>query len=319
MRLLVIIVNYASAEDTIACLHSVGPHFAQTDDDHLVVIDAASPDDSYQQLQASIRRDGFGSWCTLIAGDRNGGFAYSNNAAIRYAVESFGEPEFVLLLNPDTIVLDDAIEQLVRFSRSQPRIGIVGPGLQYADGERQCSAFRFHTPVSQFLENARTGLFDRWLTRYVVAQNIPETAQKTDWVSGACFLVRYAVMRDIGLLDDRFFLYFEETDYCLRAAAADWECWYLPSSRVIHHVSRTTGITADESLSRLPSYWFQSRLWYYTKHFGTRGRRLANLAWLAGHFFWRLRRLLTWQPTNLRSHLLRDFLKNLWSTPVWRD
>ena len=118
--------------------------------------------------------------------------------------------------------------------------------------------------------------------------------------------VRREAYDSIGLMDEGFFLYFEETDFCLRAQRAGWECWYVPESRVHHIRGQSTGVTEIGSQRRLPSYWFDSRRRYFIKSHGLAYAVLADLLWIASLSLWRLRRLLQGKPDTDPRHLLID-------------
>jgi hypothetical protein len=114
--------------------------------------------------------------------------------------------------------------------------------------------------------------------------------QRCEWVSGASLMLRRGVIEAIGLLDEGFFLYFEEVDYCLRARQAGWEVWYVPESRVVHFEGASTGIRTASR--RRPSYWFASRRRFFAKHYGIAGLVAADALWAVGHASLRARRTL---------------------------
>ena len=138
---------------------------------------------------------------------------------------------YVLLLNPDTIVLPGALKSLLDFMDEHPLVGIAGSRLEHPDGTPQRSAFRFHSVLSEWEAGLRLGLVSRLLNKRVVAPPVPQVTCPTDWVAGASMIVRRAVFERIGLLDEGYFMYFEEVDFCLRARRAGWPCWYVPASR----------------------------------------------------------------------------------------
>jgi GT2 family glycosyltransferase len=239
MSILVVIVNYRTPGLTIDCLQSLAPEIARLPGTRVVVTDNASPDDSIPQLTAAIERLGIGHWCTLMPLPKNGGFAYGNNEAIRPHLVA-GGPELIWLLNPDTIVLDGALTELVKFMNAHPHIGIAGGRAENRDGTVRRSCFRFHTPLSELEGALHFDPASKVLKNKIVAPPIPEKPEKFDWVSGASMMVRRSVFDKIGLLDDGYFMYFEETDFCLRAARAGFECWYVPQSRIIHLVGQSS-------------------------------------------------------------------------------
>jgi hypothetical protein len=112
-----------------------------------------------------------------------------------------------------------------------------------------------------------------------------------DWVSGASLIVRREVIEQVGLMDEGYFLYFEEVDFCRRAREAGWECWYVPDSRVMHLEGASTGINAVAK--RRGGYWYDSRRRYFVKHFGIAGLVAADVLWAIGRSMYSIRRILT--------------------------
>jgi GT2 family glycosyltransferase len=137
----------------------------------------------------------------------------------------------------------------------------------------------------------------------------PERPLQIDWVSGACMIIRREVIEAIGLLDEGYFLYFEETDFILRARRAGWSCWHIPDARVVHYVGQSTGVTAkDKRGQRTPAYWFESRRRYFVLNYGLPYALLTDLAVVIASGLWKARRLLGSRSDRERSHELRDFL-----------
>ena len=122
---------------------------------------------------------------------------------------------------------------------------------------------------------------------------VKEAAHRTDWVAGACVMMRADVVETVGLLDDKFFMYYEEVDYFRRARKAGLETWYEPAAHVVHLVGQASGVTTDWSARRLPAYWFESRHRYFRKHFGYLGMLAADGMWFTGHVMMRVRKLFT--------------------------
>ena len=190
------------------------------------------------------------------------------------------------------------------------KVGIAGSRLEHPDAKPQPSAFRFHTIASEFEQGIHLGLISRMFASRIVAPPPPNETAQTDWVAGACMIIRREVIEQIGLLDEAYFLYFEEVDFCLRAARKGWQCFYVPSARVVHLVGQASGVTsADRQQRPLPAYWFNSRRLYFRKNHGRLKTLLANLAFTTGFTLYRLRCLLTFRPPNAPPHLLRDFVR----------
>jgi GT2 family glycosyltransferase len=214
-------------------------------------------------------------------------------------------------LNPDTIVRPGALRTLIQFMKQTPNCGIAGSRLEDPDGTVQRSAFRFPSVFSEFESAARTGPISQMLSRFVIAPPPTSEAIETDWVAGASMIVRCDVFDDVELMDEGFFLYYEEVDFCKRAKDAGWECWYVPASRVIHLVGQSTGVTnQDTARRRRPAYWFHSRRRYFLRHLGWFRSMLADLGWLSGAAIHCTRCALSGRSTNMPSRFVADFIAN---------
>lgn len=317
MRLLIVIVNYRSASLAIDCLRALAPQVAGAGalpGTRVVVADAPSGDDSVARLTEAVRANAWGGWVTIQPLARNGGFAYGNNEAIRPALASDDKPDYVLLLNPDTLVRPGALRALVAFMDATPQAGIAGSRLECPDGKPQKSAFRFPSPLSELEGGLRLGLISKLLNRRVVAPPVPETAEPTpaDWVAGASMIVRRAVFESAGLMDEGYFMYFEEVDFCLRAARKGWRCWYVPASRVVHLVGQSSGVTDVRAapLKRRPKYWFDSRRRYFLTNHGRLKTFLADAAWAFGFATFRVRQFVQRKPDTDAAHLWKDFVRH---------
>jgi GT2 family glycosyltransferase len=311
VKLLTIIVNYRTADLTIDALASMAPEIGTVSPSRVIVVENDSGDASAQQIGAAIAANGWGSWATLVCSDRNGGFAYGNNVAIRTALGDGQHPTYYHLLNPDTVVRPGALRALVDFMDANPKVGIAGSRLEWPDGAAQVSAFRFPSVWSELDQGLRLGMVSKVLDRWLVAMPIPEEACPVDWVAGASMIIRDTVFDAVGLMDERYFMYFEEVDFILRANRAGWPCWYVPSSHVVHLVGQSSGVTDPNKVrNRRPEYWFDSRRRYYLSNLGAVGAGLADLAFTAGHVTWRMRRLVQRKPLDTPERFLRDFVRH---------
>jgi N-acetylglucosaminyl-diphospho-decaprenol L-rhamnosyltransferase len=286
----VVIVNYRTADLAIDCLRSIAGQLSELPELHAVVVDNASGDGSAEKLRKTIDRENWHGWASVLPQNRNGGFAFGNNAGIRVALQSASHVGYVMLLNPDTIVRRGAIRTLIDRMESRQRIGIAGSLLENTDGTVECSAHNTHSPLGELESGARLGIFSRMLQHYAVSPPMREAAHECGWVSGASLMIRRAVFEEIGLLDENYFLYFEEADFCRRARKAGWEIWFVPESRIVHIEGASTGI---QNISRRrPQYWYDSRRRYFVKHHGVPGLLLADFLWAAGRTSLALRRML---------------------------
>ena len=289
-RVLVVIVNYRTADLVVDCLGSLVGERAALSGMRVVVTDNASGDGSVERIGQAIKARGWSEWARVEALERNGGFSYGNNAAIGPALGGEGAPEFVWLLNPDTVVRGGAGAALVRFMLEHESVGIVGSRLEYPDGREQGSARRMIRPVSELLSGARLGWLSRLLGRYEVALPAGESTYECDWVSGASMMVRREVFEGIGLLDEGYFLYFDEVDFCLRAKRAGWGVWFEPASRVVHLEGAATGFKAERR--RRGRWWYESRRRFFVKAYGVMGLIAADVLWAIGRLSLAVRRLL---------------------------
>lgn len=306
-HLLVVIVNYKSAQLTIDCLRSLEPELANRRGARVVVVENASGD--AEALAAAIRDHAWGEWVTLQVADKNGGFAYGNNLAIRPALASSTPPDYIWLLNPDTLVRPGVLASLLAFLESHPEAGIAASRLEDREGEPERSAFRFPSVLGELENGVRLKLASKLLARWIVSPPAPLKPAQCDWASGASLLVRRAVFEAVGLLDEQYFMYFEEVDFCRRARLAGWTCWYLPDAHVVHLAGQSSGVTGKETArKRRPAYWFQARRHYFKTHLGVVGTFLADMAWSLGFFSYRIRQRLLRKVDTDPEHLLRDFV-----------
>lgn len=288
-RLWIVIVNFRTASLVEDCLRSLRSE-ALALDCRVVVVDNDSADGSYARLATCVQNQGWQDWVQVLAAPRNGGFAYGNNQGIRHALACDPGLGQVLLLNPDTVVEARALSALLDWMASHPRTGIVGSRLLNAEGGVEVSAHRHPSALGELEGSARLGLVSRALAAFQVSPPASATPQRCDWVSGASLMVRRAALDQVGPLDEGYFLYFEEVDFCLRVQQAGWECWCIPASRVVHLEGAATGIR--KTAARRARYWYDSRRRFFVKHHGVAGLMLADLLWALGRASLNLRRLL---------------------------
>jgi len=310
-RLVVSIVAWKSAELTIACLRSIEPELDSLPETRVFVVDNASPDGAAERVENAIREHGWDRWATLIRATGNHGFAAGNNIAIRAMLADPRPAEFVLLLNPDTIVRPGALRLLVEFLDARPDVGIAGGRSEDLDTKPQMCCFRFPNAINEVLGYVGLGLLDRLLERHLTRLGIPEVPREVDWVSGAFMLVRKAVIDHVGLMDEGYFLYFEETDFTRRARLAGWRCWHVPQSRVVHLVGQSSGVTVhDAPPRRVPAYWFESRRRYFVLNHGRTYAALTDLAVILVYPLGRLLNPLRRTPTRRPPYFYVDFIRH---------
>jgi N-acetylglucosaminyl-diphospho-decaprenol L-rhamnosyltransferase len=309
MKLLVVITNYRVADLTIECLRSIAAEIDSVPDSHVAVCENGTGDDSATRIQKAIVDNGWSSWCTLTAVSTNLGFTGGNNLILRTALQAHDPPDYVLLLNADTIVRPSAFKALVDFMDAHPGAGITGGAHEAPDGTPGHSAFRFHTPLSEFEGHLKLGLVSRLLKNWTVLLPTTDQPSEVDWVSGAAMLVRHEVFRDIGVLDEGYYTHFEDIDFCFNAHRAGWAVWYVPASLIMHIAGQSTGLTIKNP-KRLPSYYFEARRRYFLKNHGAVYAAFADAGLITGLALWRLRVALTGREDGNPPYLLRDSIRH---------
>jgi N-acetylglucosaminyl-diphospho-decaprenol L-rhamnosyltransferase len=268
----------------------------------IIVVDNDSGDGSFELMHAALQdRPGI----RVVQSGRNGGFGAGNNFGIRLGLPDGSRPDYVYILNSDAFPAPDAIRLLLDYLETHPKVGIAGSYIHGSDGDPHVTCFRFPSVASEFEGAARTGPISRLLARHAVSTGVPERTGPVDWLAGASMMLREEVVRTVGGFDETFFLYFEETDLCRRAALAGWVTHFVRESRVEHIGSVSTGM---KTWKRVPGYWFDSRWHYFRKSGGTRRAVAATLAHLAGAAILHTRRLVSPRIHGGPPHFLRDLV-----------
>lgn len=325
MSVAVVIVNYRTAALTVNCLASIAADGWLPGRGRVIVVDNASGDDSVAVIGQAIAANGWSQWVELIPAERNGGFAYGNNLGIQVCLQAEEPPGHILLLNPDTVVCKGALHELVSFLETNPQVGVAGGSTLDAAGVVQCSAHRFHSPLSELDRGARFGILAKLLSRYVVSPPQPTTPGPCDWVSGAFIMIRREVLETVGLLDEGYFLYFEEVDYCWRVKKAGWQVWSVPTAAVTHLEGQSTG--ANRRATRRAGYWYASRRRCLCGAYGWVGLAAADLLWCVGKAMFALRRPIqrkvdedpAWHTWDILSSDCIAVLGRVWSRVCGRE
>jgi|28_taG_2_1085356.scaffolds.fasta_scaffold00017_61 GT2 family glycosyltransferase len=275
----------------------------------LVIVENGSGDNSWQELQDGAARRGWldSHKVRLIRSEVNGGFGAGMNIGMMAGLPDGSAPGFYYLLNSDAFVEGETISRLRDFLMQSPGAGLAGSFVHGTDDSPHRTAFRFPSIAGEFEMAARTGFVTRLLRHSVVAMDIPESETQVDWTAGASLMIRREVIEEIGGFDETFFLYFEETDLCQRAARAGWRTHFVPASTVAHIGSASTGM---KSWDRTPHYWFDSRLHYFVKNHGAAYAALATLARIGGSGLYGLRRLIQGKPAADAPYFVRDLTRH---------
>jgi GT2 family glycosyltransferase len=210
-----VILNTNRRDDTLACLSSLTQ---STYPNHsVIVLDNDSSDGSIEAIQEKYP-------CTLIVSlEKNMGYAGNNNVGIEIALQE--KADWVFILNEDTVLNQNCIDKLVSEGEKDRKIGIVGPMV-------------YHYDEPEYIQSAGGMLGQYWESIHIAKNELDtgqmSTTHQVEWVSGCAIMVRSEVVKDIGMLDARFFYYWEETEWCLRAAKAGHKIMHVPSAKLWH-------------------------------------------------------------------------------------
>ena len=263
-RVSIVIVSYNTAALLDQCLESIARCESRLDLD-VVVIDNGSRDGSADLVAE--RHPGV----RLIRNAQNLGFSKASNQGMRLS-----EAEYVLLLNSDTVVLPGAIDRVVEYLEANPEVGVAGCKVLKPDGTLDLPCRRsFPTPENSFYQRVGlTKLFpqSRRFAAYYLSYLDPDEVALIDCVMGAYMMIRRAVIDQIGLLDEGYFFYAEDIDYCYRTKQAGWQVAYYPRATIIHH----RGASTARDRRRATTYFHHSMLVFYRKHHAPYRNRLIN-------------------------------------------
>lgn len=309
--LAVIIVNYRTPDLAITSVAALEEARSAFPGLRVIVVDGGSGDGSAERIADAVAVNGWNDWVTQLPLEVNGGFAFANNQAIALLAESGDMPEAIALINPDARVRPGALAAMAALLDREPGAGAVGALLTHEDGRPQSSAFRFPSIRGEFCRGARTGVIER-LLRQPRTSIEARQALEVPWVTGAAVMFRTAALRQSGLFDDGFFLYFEETELMHRLRRTGWSIWHEPAAQVVHAGGAATRIrdpeTGGSAVRRMPRYWYESHRRYFALVGGVGTVILAGLAYLGGRTIWRMRKLMSPRLADDAWHSGRDIL-----------
>lgn len=259
------IVSLNTRDLLAACLRTVAASTGVGLD--VRVVDNSSRDGSPDMVRAQFPQ------VRLIQNAENRGFAAANNMAIRDAAS-----RYVLLLNPDTEVPPDAIATMVAFMDATPDVGICGPLVTFPDGRFQSCGYLFPTLLREVRQSKRAGKLVRLIVGDDPPPAVPEAPVERDWVDGCCLMIRRSVIEQIGLLDEQYFLYAEELDWCFQTRQRGWRIFALPQVTIVHHLGQSSTQMSEFSLGCL----IETRLRYYRKNHGLLTAAAVSAVYILG-------------------------------------
>lgn len=304
--LLTVILNYKTPDMTLQSAQAALRELEGLDG-HVVIVDNDSGDGSFEAIKAELARPEWPSdRIEVVQSGHNGGFGAGNNFGIRHGMAR-RVYDYVYILNSDAFPDPGSIRALLNHLQINRQTGLAGSYIHGPDGDPHLTAFRFPSIWGELEGAARVGAVSKMLEKHIVPLPIPEVSGPVDWLAGASMMIRREVLEQVGLFDETFFLYFEETDLCLRAAHVGWRTDYVRDSEVTHIGSVSTGM---KTWTRMPGYWFDSRLYYFRRNHGGFYAAMATLAHVTGALIWRLRRLIGGKTRRDPKWFLWDLIKH---------
>jgi len=274
----VIIINYNVKQLLRECLYSIY-HNTKRINFEITTVDNNSTDGSADMVHREFPE------VRLIENWQNLGFAKATNQGLRQS-----KGRHILLLNPDTIVLPNALDKMVEFMDENPRAGALGCKLLYPDGTLQRSCRSFPTLVSAFFEN--TGLEklfpkNKVIGRHRIGYWDHNDIREVDQPTGAALMVRQEILSRVGLMDEQFYMYYDDIDWCYRIKKRGWKIYFIPLAQIIHHGGQSAGLNMAEM--RIQGY--KSRHKFFRKHYGILSEWIVKQMDLFGLIFKTLYRM----------------------------
>jgi N-acetylglucosaminyl-diphospho-decaprenol L-rhamnosyltransferase len=304
-----IIVNYRSAELAVRATNAALRATERLSHAPIFLVDNHSDDGSVESLEHARPLHGWPDRVVIRDSGKNGGYGFGNNVGFRLGMMEKPVPDYFYILNPDAFPDDDAVEELIRFGEAHPDVGIIGSAARGLDGAPHCTAFRFPTIASEFEAACRLGVVSRALSEFSVPLGPDVGEGVVDWVGGMSVLLRREVIERVGMFDEKYFLYFEETDLCKRALSAGFKTACAPRSRIVHIGSAVTGL--KDMTVPYPTFWYDSRRRYFEKHHGARYLLAADVARLGGELIHRARLAVFPVDRPRKPHFIRDFVRHM--------
>ena len=302
----VVIVNYNSADMSLAAIESVITETLDMTGVHIHLVDNASPNGDAAVLRVALAAQ---DWpVTLYEEAVNHGFGRGNNVALRAIAAMPTPPSKVMCLNPDAVLSGSVIDHLSSCLDSWPGAVVAGATLRNEDGSKAASAFRFPNLCAVFSDAVNFGpisdLFARW--RVPIEPMPKSTITHVDWVTGAAFMARLDAVRKAGFFDPNYFLYFEEVDL-MKAIRADGGIIVNVANATVYHIGGAITQQGGGGRQARPAYWYDSWTWYFLSNHGRIYTALASLLWLIGAMMDGIISTLRRRTPIYPKHFFRDF------------
>lgn len=301
----VVIVSWNVRDLLDRCLQSINAGRGELSLE-VVVVDSGSSDGTPDMVDRQY------PWVRLIARDDNVGFPKGNNIGI-----DISKGRTILLLNPDTEVIGDALSVMVSYMDSQQDVGILGAQLLNPDGSVQPSRRRFPTLATAVFESTWLQPLtpNLWLEHYYALDLNDSAIAEVDWLTGACLMTRPEVLAEVGPLDEEYFMYSEELDWCRRIKQAGWKVVYLPTAAIKHYV----GKSSEQAVTERHINFQRAKLRYFRKYHGRSEANLLRVILLSNYLFQMVleaakgvlghKRALRWQRVRAYWEVIRTGLR----------
>lgn len=310
LQLSIVIVNFRTPVFVIDCLVTLLPELVGMDA-RVIVVDNHSADDSPEIITSWLKQHDVAGKVLFVQSEHNSGFASGNNIGIKACLA-----QYYLLLNSDTLIRPDAVRIMLDTAMRFPEAGLISPRLEWPDGTGQESCFRYPTPYSELIGAANTGLISWLFSRYIVALPVQTEIARPEWTSFACVLVKDKVFQQIGLLDEGYFMYFEDVEFCHRARKSGWKIVHNPAARVVHLRGGSSPVKEQTRMKkRIAKYFYESRTRFYYQTYGWLGLTSANLLWWLGRIVSGTRQLLGRSDKAANQRQWLDIWTN-WRNPL---
>lgn len=306
--ILISIVNFRTVELTITCARSVLEQIDDIDAE-IAIVDNCSGDGSVEALRDWLASLPPRAPVHLVESPTNSGFSGGHNQGM-----SAVSARLYLLLNSDAVLRPGFLKLILAAAQKCPDAGFIAPRLESEDGAVQDSCFRFPGALSEFIRGANSGPVTHILKGYDVSLGPDPDEDDVDWASFACVLLNGDMVREIGPMDEGFFLYFEDAEYCLRAKRAGWRIRRCPEAVAVHFRGGSGPVKSlARERKRLPGYYYSSRTRFLYLAHGRVGLWAANTLWVFGRVISELRRLTGRKRNNFRKAEIRDIWTNVFN------
>lgn len=266
MDLSIVILNYNSKDYLLPALLGIAENTSDLAYE-VIIVDNHSTDSSADYIRSKIlpRFEN----ARLMVATSNRGYAAGNNLGIREA-----RGKYVAIMNPDIVIWDNALQKILQFMEENPRLGLAGPKLVLPDGGLQYFCYRFPRPAVLIYRRTPLGRLkagQRAITEYLMTDWDHDDSRPVDWLQGSFLVARRSALAEIGLMDERFFLFLEDTDWCRRFWLSGWQVWYYAGSEVVHYHNRASDTGKFyKSLFNKMTWIHLFSAWRYFRKWGVR-------------------------------------------------